>query len=135
MCNVLSSLSLPMCTSLGSTAFYSCNLLQSLSLPVCTTIGYGAVSSCPKLQSLSLPVCTKIYGYAFNKCTKLVSLYLTGSSLCTLSASTALSSTPIAGYTTSTGGVYGSIYVPASLLTAYQSATNWIYFSSRFVGI
>ena len=59
-------------------------------------------------------------------------LYLTGSSLCKLSNSNAFSSTPIGGYSAS-AGTYGSIYVPASLLTSYQTATNWAYFSSRFV--
>jgi hypothetical protein len=45
--------------------------------------------------------------------------------------SNAFSSTPIGGY----GLGAGSIYVPTSLLTSYQTATNWTYFSSRFVGI
>jgi hypothetical protein len=64
----------------------------------------------------------------------LTSLYLTGSSLCTLAHSNAFGSTPIGGYSASTG-TYGNIYVPTSLLTSYQNATNWTYFSSRFVGI
>jgi hypothetical protein len=51
-----------------------------------------------------------------------------------LYASNAFSSTPIGGYSTS-AGTYGSIYVPTSLLTSYKNATNWTYFSSRFVGI
>lgn len=55
-------------------------------------------------------------------------------SVASLAHSNAFSSTPIAGYSASTGQV-GSIYVPASLLTTYQSKTNWTYFSSRFVGV
>ena len=43
--------------------------------------------------------------------------------------------TPISGSTTSTGGVYGSIYVPTSLLTTYKNATNWVTLSARIVGI
>jgi hypothetical protein len=50
-----------------------------------------------------------------------------------LDRSDAFRSTPIAGYTDS-AGKYGSIYVPASLLASYKTATNWTYFSSRFVG-
>jgi hypothetical protein len=57
-----------------------------------------------------------------------------GSSVCKLSHSNAFTSTPIGGYSAS-AGTYGSIYVPASLLTAYKTATNWTYFSSRFVGV
>lgn len=47
----------------------------------------------------------------------------------------AFSSTPISGYTSSTGGVYGSIYVPASLLASYKAATNWVNYSDRIVGV
>jgi hypothetical protein len=57
------------------------------------------------------------------------------SSVCKLAGSNAFKSTPIAGYTTYTSGILGNIYVPASLLSKYQSATNWTYFSSRFVGV
>jgi hypothetical protein len=28
-------------------------------------------------------------------------------------------------------GQYGSVFVPASLVTAYQQATNWNYFADR----
>jgi hypothetical protein len=70
----------------------------------------------------------------FKNCIYLKSLYLMGSSLCQLYSSNAFASTPIGGYSTYTS-TYGSIYVPASLLTSYQTATNWTYFSSRFVGI
>jgi hypothetical protein len=45
----------------------------------------------------------------------------------------AFTSTPIAGYTTHTGGVYGSIYVPASLYYNYYS--HYPSFSSRFARI
>jgi hypothetical protein len=83
---------------------------------------------------MSFPACTYIGSNAFKECYNLTSLYLTNSVVCTLNNSNAFSSTPIDGYSASTG-TYGSIYVPASLLTAYQSATNWTYFSSRFVGI
>lgn len=48
--------------------------------------------------------------------------------------SNAFSSTPIGGYRTY-AGQYGSIYVPTSMLTTYKTASNWSYFSSRFVGI
>jgi hypothetical protein len=50
-------------------------------------------------------------------------------------AAYALSSTPIWGYTTSTGGVYGSVYVPSSLLTSFKTATNWVTISDRIVGV
>jgi hypothetical protein len=54
--------------------------------------------------------------------------------VCQLPHSNVFTSTPIGGYSAS-AGTYGSIYVPAYLLDAYKSATNWAYFSDRFVGL
>lgn len=99
-----------------------------------TSIGSYAFYYCTKLTTASFPVATTIASYAFRSCYHLKSLYLTGSSICTLSHSNAFSSTPIGGYSIS-ARTYGSIYVPASLLASYKTATNWAYFSSRFVGI
>ena len=75
-----------------------------------------------------------ISSYAFAYCYNLLSVYLLGSSI-PLITSTTFSSTPIAGYTTSTDGVYGSIYVPASLYNDYISATNWSVYSARIVSV
>lgn len=133
-CSSLTTISFPICANIGYAAFFSCGNLTTASFPVCTTIGQNAFFSCKNLTTASFPVCTTIGSFAFSKCYNLKSLYLTGSSLCTLSNSNAFISTPIGGYSTS-AGTYGSIYVPASLLTSYQTATNWTYFSSRFVGI
>ena len=58
-----------------------------------------------------------------------------GSSLCSLLNTNAFNATPISTYTASTGGVYGSIYVPESLYDSYIVSTNWITYSSRFVGV
>ena len=55
--------------------------------------------------------------------------------MCSNGGTSTFTSTPIAGYTTSTGGVYGSIFVPASLYDRYISATNWVTYSSRFVSV
>ena len=119
---------------MGSYAFYECYSLTTASFPKVTSIGGYAFCYCGRLTTVSFPKVTTIGGYAFNRCYNLKSLYLTGSSLCKLSNSNAFTSTPIGGYSTS-AGTYGSIYVPASLLNSYKTATNWTYFSSRFVGI
>ena len=110
--------------------------LTTASFPSCTSIGSYAFFNCTSLTTVSFPSCTSIEGYAFGNCYNLTSLNLTGiSQIPSLPYSTAFSSTPIGGYTTSTGGVYGSIYVPSSLYDAFTSATNWTYFSSRIVGV
>lgn len=102
---------------------------------ILTTIGSYAFYHCRSLTTASFPNCATIRNNTFYSCYNLLSLYLTSTSIVQLEKSDAFSWTPIAGYTTSTGGVYGSIYVPSSLLSDYQTATNWSYFSSRFVGI
>ena len=133
-CTRLTTVSFPICTSIGNYAFAGCTSLTTVNFPVCTSINLGCFGGCRSLTTASFPVCTSIGQTAFTNCNNLTSLYLTGSSLCKLLNSNAFSSTPIGGYSAS-AGTYGSIYVPASLLTSYQTATNWTYFSSRFVGI
>ena len=157
LCVSLKTVSFPACTIIGSSTFYSCSSLQTVSFPACMSIRSYAFAFCSSITTVSFPSCTNINGYAFNKCVnlttasfpscrtidsfvfngclKLLSLYLTGSIVVSLRNSTAFTSTPIAGYTAQTGGVYGSIYVPSSLLASYQSATNWTYFSNRLVGV
>ena len=154
-CRSLVSASFPSCTSIGGSAFQSCSGLRTINLPQCSSIGNGAFSSCSSLESIDLPLCsfigksafglcyslntvrlgacTSIDNSAFFKCYNLLSLYLLGSSIPILSDT--FGSTPIAGYTTSTGGVYGSIYVPASLYSSFLTANNWSSFSSRIVSV
>lgn len=133
-CTKLTSISLPVCTSVVNYAFNYCTTLVNIELPMCLTLQNSAFSNCHSLATVSLPAITSIAAGTFMRCYNLKSLYLMGSSVCALGNSTAFSSTPIGGYSTSAGS-YGSIYVPASLLTSYQAATNWTYFSSRFVGV
>ena len=145
-CSSLTSISFPVCTNVGETAFYRCLNLISVSFPVCTNIngyalgyctnltsvnfpkvthiGSNAFAYCSKLTSVSFPVCKNIGSYVFRDCSSLASIYLGASSLCTLSNSNAFSSTAI-------WSNKGSIFVPASLLASYKSATNWAFFSAR----
>lgn len=131
----LISVSFPNCTTIGTYVFASCYSLADVYLPVCKSIGQYTFGYCSQLSTVSFPSCTYIGPQAFQRCFNLLSLYLMGSSLCSLAGKDAFTSTPISDYTTSTGGVYGSIYVPASLLASYKAATNWVTYSSRFVGV
>lgn len=133
-CTNLTSVNFPVVTVISNAAFSNCYRLTAVSFPAAKTIGMFAFRNCSSLTTVSFPAATTICGSAFYKCYNLTKLYLMNSSVCILSVSNAFTSTPIGGYSTS-AGTYGSIYVPASLLTAYQTATNWTYFSSRFVGI
>jgi hypothetical protein len=123
-CSSLTTANFPSCTTIGNYAFSGCYLLSTVSFPACTYITNYAFAYCYLLSSVSFPSCTRIGSAAFRNCYHLLSLYLLGSSLCSLGNANAFSSTPISGYTTSTGGVYGSIYVPASLYNSYIVSTN-----------
>ena len=131
-CYNLSAVSFPSCIKISGNAFAFCSNLSTASFPSCTMIGTGAFSRCSNLGTVSLPVCTMIDANAFAYCYNLFSLYLLGSSLASLANKNAFLSTPIS---TSTDGVYGSIFVPASLYNSYISATNWSYYQARIVGL
>ena len=98
-------------------------------------VGSHAFEYCPSLTSINLPQVTTIGSYAFASCYNLLTLSLPGNSVVSLASTTVFNSTPISTYTTSTGGVYGSIYVPASLYNSYITATNWSVYSARIVSI
>ena len=116
---------------IGDYVFQGCSSLTTVSFPARTSIGDYAFQGCSSLTTVSFPACTRIGYSAFYQCYRLVSLYITASSVCYLVASSAFKSTPIAGFTSYTGGAYGSIFVPASLVDAYKSAARWSYFADR----
>lgn len=125
----------PLVSVIGTSAFQACLSLITISIPIVEVLSGNAFCSCKKLSIISLPSAVSIYNYVFRNCYNLLSLYLLGSSIPSLTNTNAFSSTPIGGYTTSTGGVYGSIFVPASLYNDYISAANWSHYSSRFVSV
>ena len=129
------SVNFPACATIGSYAFYKCSNLTSISFPVCTTLGTNAFRECSNLTLISFPACTSIGVYAFRECHKLLSAYFLGSNIPLLASSNTFSYTPIANFTSYTSGEYGSIFVRASMLKAFKSATNWAYFSNRMVGL
>lgn len=153
-CKSLTEINLPSCLSIGAFAFQQCLSLKTVSLPLCTSIGssifagdpisyiylpscknianYG-LTGCEHLSEVSLPACTSIGNYAFSNCRLLEKLYLLGSSVPNLANSSAFYGTPIMSSTAL--GYFGSIYVLSSLYSAFIAATNWSYFSSRFVSM
>lgn len=156
-CRGLTAASFPAAITIGNQAFSGCYNLSDVYFPVLKEVGVGAFSGCSKLTSVDFPKVESMYnsafaycrslsmasfpratriGYsAFLGCYNLLSLYLLGGAVASLLGANAFSSTPISNYTTSTGGVNGSIYVPASLYDRYLSATNWSLYSSRFVSV
>lgn len=135
-CDNLTSISLPSCVNIyGNYAFGYCSKLTDVSVPVCKSFGYYAFTRCIKLSTISMPACTSIGNYVFSGCYNLLSVYLNVSAVPSLGNINTFSSTPISNYTTSTGGIYGSIFVPTSLYSSFISATNWANYSSRIVSM
>lgn len=132
--SALITVNMPLLISVPKGTFSGCNVLSSVNIEKAQTIGVQAFAF-NAIEMISLPECVTISAQAFFRCPKLLSVYLMGSSIVTLKNSDAFQWTPIDGSTSATGGVLGSIYVPASLLTDYQAASNWSYYSSRIVGI
>lgn len=122
-CKSLTTLDLPSCTYIGGYAFQGCSKLSTLSLPLCRQIFSSTFQSCSALTTVSLPEVNMIGSTAFGSCKNLKTFYLAGSTLCTISGSNVFTGAGI----TSTSG---SIYVNASLVDSYKSATNWAYFSN-----
>ena len=133
-CGSLTTVSFPEVTTIGASAFANCGSLTTVSFPKVTTISNYAFSSCTNLTTVSFPKATNIGNYAFGSCYKLISLYLLNNSIVSLTGSKVFNSSPIGGYSASAGR-FGSVFVPQSLLTQYQSATNWTSISSRIVGL
>ena len=152
-CQYLTGVSLPNITSCGAQAFSACSRISFVNLPLITNTSGGTFSylttcvsySLPTLKvvgsstfysnwalsTLTLPAVTTISAYAFRYCSTLMSLYLPGSTIPTL-AVTAFANMPMS---VSVGDVYGSIFVPSSMLTSYQAAAGWKSYSARIVAI
>lgn len=109
--------------------FYYCYNLKECNVPLANAISFNAFAGCSKLQSLSFMSLSTIASSAFIKCSSLESVYLLYSSLCKLAAANAFYYTPM--FHSSYLGHYGSIFVPASLVDAYKSATNWAVYADR----
>lgn len=126
-CRLLNQVNLPVCSYIGNSVFFNCFLLSQASFPLCEYIGSGAFRTC-SLLSLSLPVCSYIGVLAFYACSSLSIITIGYSGICSLGDARTFESTQITSST-------GSIYVPASLVDSYKSATNWSYFSTQIFPI
>lgn len=154
-CHGLSNIAMKECTVIGGHAFNACYSLTSISFPKCSFIGSLAFAY-TKINHATFPLCEYIDDRTFGQCTELKfaefgktsfigsqtfygcrnlsDIRLPGSQVCVLSNSNAFTSTPYKGYSSYFNGT-PHIYVPASLISNYQQATNWVYFSSYFSAI
>lgn len=132
-CNKLSSINIPAVSYIGSGAFQDCKALTYISLPAVTTMSSIAFGYCT-FSKIVLPSLSKMNNDPFYGCKALVSVYLPNSIVCS-ATNNIFNNTPMRSLYSEAGYKYGSIYVPMSLLSQYQSASYWSNLSSRIVGL
>lgn len=132
-CTKLANISFPVCSRIQNYAFNGCTSLEHINFPKCSMVNYYAFQNCTNLISAELPMCSYIHTGTFSNCSKLTTLVLNYSSVATLNNVGAFKNTPMSA--SSYTGTFGSIYVPASLVDAYKSATNWVTYADRITAI
>lgn len=123
-CSALKSITIPdSVTSIGQQAFRGCSSLTSITIPnSVTSIGKFAFAYCSGLTSITIPNgVTSIGSYAFSNCAALTEMTILATTPPTLESKNAISTATT------------KIYIPKGTLSAYQSATNWSSFASKFV--
>ena len=117
-CSNLTNVELPALTLIAPYLFAYCTSLTNLSFNELTLIGSNAFYGCSNLTSLSVKSLfgLQIQASAFASCTSLSSITIDYNGVATLSNTNAFQSAnaPI------------TIYVPASQISSYQTATNWV---------
>lgn len=133
-CYKLQNVSLPICEYIWSNAFYNCSAISEVNFPECSVVRDAAFANCISLQTVVLPKCESLWRSVFYNCKSLKSVYIGTeiSSVCYIQSS-AFYNTPIVNSTYL--GYYGSIYVPMSLVNQYKTATNWVSYADRIVGV
>lgn len=134
-CSKLTSYSFPKATTLYAYAFAYCTTLPKAIFPSVTNISSNAFLANYSISEASFGNVIMISTSAFRSCRKLLSLNLTNCTRVPTLGTGVFYSTPISGYTTSTGGVSGSIYVPVSLYSAWSVASNWSAVAARLVSV
>ena len=143
---MLKTVYLPNCTTVGNNAFDGCRNLETVYLPSCSYIGKYcfndckfsfisvslnaliidefAFADCINLHYVDLTNCNQINRFAFRYCSTLESVYINYSSVTSIAVN-------VFQATNSTF----KVYVPSSLISDYQAATNWSSISSQIFPI
>lgn len=123
-CSSLNSIDTSKVTAIGDYAFQDSGI-GKIELPLCTSLGTYTGSG-QRMSIIDISKNITIAGNKFNNANGLVHLILRSDTLCSLSASSAFTNTPIAK------GV-GWIYVPTDLVSTYKTATNWSTYADQIV--
>ena len=121
-CKGLTSLSCSGSLELNSYTFNGDTNLTTVNFPNTVQLAQYVFYQCSSLQFADVGLVSSLEYSTFYNCNALSSLILrkTGS-ICTLQDLGAFTNTPMRGYNSQTG----TVYVPSSLISTYQTATNW----------
>lgn len=143
-CHNLSVFDCPYAQRIGVEAFGNCYALQSVVFNRVSEIMGSAFYRCTGLKLFAIKSATisttfnptGIHRGQFMSCSSLESFYIfttVRSTPPTMQSYNMFMNTPISD--SSYLGYFGSIYVNASLLSKFQTATNWVRYSARMVGL
>ena len=117
----LTTVYLPKLTTIQSYMFYDDERLTTVDVSSATSVEGNAFQQCYALETLDLPKVTTIKGSGFYNARVLSTLILRHTSVVTLENVNAFTNTPLTGYNSGSANVY----VPQSLISSYQTASNW----------
>lgn len=125
-CSNLTTVIVPNIEIFGTYSLTFNRSLRQVYAPQLKEAGTGCFYECSSLEALDFTSLNKIVNQTFKNCTILKSLIIRNTeAVCVLVGINSFEETPIANGT-------GFIYVPSSLLSAYQTATNWSVYASQF---
>lgn len=139
MCEYLKSINGPLVETIGVSTFTSCGL-ESVVLPKLTMAQQEAFAHNYYLKEADLSNIRAIYTGAFYRCYNLVKVFISQTNdVCALNNTDAFECCyHILGTYDETHNPNtlkdGYIYVPASKLSAYKTATNWSNFATQIIG-
>lgn len=105
---------------LSTGAFSGCTSLTNVDIGSIDRICSNMFQNCSSLAFLELKAVKNIEANAFSGASSLATLVIRSSTVPTLDNINAFANTPFAS-----GKAGGTLYVPQSLISSYQSATNW----------
>lgn len=121
-CSNVESISFASATTCnGTQQFNNCAKLTSVNLPNLTATNNQMLQTCTSLEFIDFPKLTALNrSGVFRNCYKLQTVVLRHTSVVPINNDT-FANTPFAGY----NGLSGTVYVPQSLISSYQTAANW----------
>jgi hypothetical protein len=124
-----SIINFPLLETISTYTFAYITVPCSVNLPSLKTTSNSSFRDSKGITRVDLAIATKIDNLCFYYCNALETLILRKSdAICTLQSTNAFTGTKIANGT-------GYIYVPDTLVTQYQQATNWSNYASQIKGL